>query len=632
MIYLLNDKKIIALCTSRIYDAQNHKFISEFNEELRKHGMYLLIFTLNTDLYWNDRAVHPEKYVYDIIPYEILDAVVIMDEKIKSRSVSEKIIGKAKELSVPVLIIDGSYEDTACISFDYIQGFEKMVRHIIEDHHVRKPHFMAGIKGNAFSDSRMEIFKKVIAEYNIPLTDDMISYGGFWAGPSREATNALIDRGELPQAVICANDIMAINVCDVLISRGIKVPEQVIVSGFDGIYEGKLFTPKISTVNCSSTAMASAAADVLIKYMENKQCGKYSVIPQLDLNTSCGCSGNSCGHTEIDSFNDGFYRYQDDIRLYYEITVRMQQCADIEEAAEQLRSHIKYKRNLFFNLCCVIDKACLDVENVFYLSDTYYPDIKNRMILCDSYTDISKLTPMKENELVPDMDNLLNNGYPLIFNAIDYLNKPIGYICYYFGNYDITDYSKTASMANTIGMGLGGFINMRHRQYLSDQVENMYKTDSLTGLYNRTGFKTEFNKARLAYHNTDTQLTFIMADLDGLKKINDDFGHEAGDKAIAAAAKALKNACPPESSLCTRYGGDELLALVFGECDPDEMTLKVERLLKEFNDNSGLDYKVSASCGAYSVIMNDSFNFEDAFRYADEQMYINKRNKKNKRK
>lgn len=629
---MLKDKKIIALCTSRIYDAQIHKFISEFNEELRRNNMYLLIFTLNSDLYWNEREFHPEKYVYDIIPYNILDAVVIMDEKIKSREVSEKIIAEAKKFSVPVAIIDGSYEDTASISFDYSRGLERMIEHIIKDHNVRRPHFMAGIEGNKFSEERTEVFKKVIAENNIPLTEDMISYGGFWAGPSREAANAIIDRGDLPEAIICANDIMAINVCDVLTSRGIKVPEQVIVSGFDGIYEGKLFMPRISTVNCSSTAMAKAAADMLIKYMDNKKCGIYSVIPELDLNESCGCCGKDSDHTEIDCFNDGFYRYQDDIRLYYESTVKMQQCTDIEAAADILRSHIKYKRSLFFNLCCVIDSACLDVENVFFLSDSYYPNSKNRMILCDSYSDINKLTPLGENELVPDMDNLLNNGYPLIFNAIDYMNKPIGYICYYFGSYDITDYSKTASMANTIGMGLGGFINMRHQKYLSDQVENMYKTDSLTGLYNRTGFKTEFEKARLVYHNTDTQLTFIMADLDGLKIINDGFGHDAGDKAIAAAAQALKKACPAGRSLCTRYGGDELLALIFGECDPDEMTSAVEKLLKEFNDNSGLEYKVSASCGAYSVIMNDSFNFEDTFRFADEQMYITKRNKKNRRK
>ena len=104
------------------------------------------------------------------------------------------------------------------------------------------------------------------------------------------------------------------------------------------------------------------------------------------------------------------------------------------------------------------------------------------------------------------------------------------------------------------------------------------------------------------------------------------------DRTYYAAAQAIKKACPADRSLCTRYGGDELLALVFGECDPDEMTSAVEKLLKEFNDNSGLEYKVSASCGAYSVIMNDSFNFEDTFRFADEQMYITKRNKKNRRK
>ena len=159
---MINGKKLIALCTSRVYEPQTHGYIVRLNELLKNEGFALLIFTLNSDIYWEEDRQATEKYVFDLIPYRYIDAVIIMDEKIKSHKVSNKIISKAAENSVPVIVVDGTYENTVNVSFDYDQGFESVVRHAIEHHGVKKPHFMAGIRNNKFSDARIDIFKKVL--------------------------------------------------------------------------------------------------------------------------------------------------------------------------------------------------------------------------------------------------------------------------------------------------------------------------------------------------------------------------------------------------------------------------------------------------------------------------------------
>ena len=84
----------------------------------------------------------------------------------------------------------------------------------------------------------------------------------------------------------------------------------------------------------------------------------------------------------------------------------------------------------------------------------------------------------------------------MIINALDYLGKPMGYICYTFGSYDFIEYAKTASVTNTVSMGLGGFICAQYQRYLSKKVEEMYTRDPLTGLYNRSGFNSEFERLR----------------------------------------------------------------------------------------------------------------------------------------
>ena len=75
---------MVALCTSRIYDTQIHSFIEKLNESLGARDCALLIFAINSDIYWEEDNISAEASVFDTIPYPYLDAIVIMDEKSKA--------------------------------------------------------------------------------------------------------------------------------------------------------------------------------------------------------------------------------------------------------------------------------------------------------------------------------------------------------------------------------------------------------------------------------------------------------------------------------------------------------------------------------------------------------------------
>ena len=126
------EKKIVALCTSRIYDSQMHGYIKKLNERLVQENCALLVFAINSDQYWKEDDLSAETTIYDIIPYNSVDVVIIMDEKIKSRTISEKIIFNAKQHNKPVIVVDGDYEGVTKICFDYNKGFENVVRHVME--------------------------------------------------------------------------------------------------------------------------------------------------------------------------------------------------------------------------------------------------------------------------------------------------------------------------------------------------------------------------------------------------------------------------------------------------------------------------------------------------------------------
>ena len=640
---MINDRKLIALCTSRIYDPQIHGYIVRLNKLLKAKDFSLLIFAINSDIYWEEDRQAAEKYVFNLIPYDFVDAVIIMDEKIKSHKIAHKIIDASNSHNVPVIISDGRYENASCINFDYEAGFEKVVRHVIEYHHVKKPHMMAGQPDNDFSNRRIEVFKKVLKENEIEFDDSMISYGYFWADPCRKATEELLKRDELPEAVICANDIMAITVIEMFKASGISVPKDVIISGFDGYDEIYFTSPKITTASCDIISLAEATAEVTLEAVKRHENISHNIIPVFIPNESCGCSEH-VEHPQMlqDWFKESFSRHNDDNRVLKRLTAKMQ----ISQNPGAMVSHLEcYKTD---NLLTVVDKNCFN-SDINYFTDTETDEAPKDFILIydsehpekykeDTFSlnndnnelSVSEEISSSENVLSPAIRDrvieLAGRGYPLIFNALDYMGKAYGFVCYFFPDYYINNYSNTINATNAIGTGIGGYINIQYQRALLEKMDEMYRRDPLTGLYNRIGFQNEFKKLRANPKYKDAKITVIMSDLDGLKFINDNFGHANGDNAITQVANALFNSVP-ENSLSTRFGGDEVFSVIFDDCDAELIIKRIEEYLINYNKESGKEYNVSTSCGYITTVLSDDFDLTQAVKDADDKMYDCKRYK-----
>lgn len=626
---MINGKRLVALCTSRVYDPQIHGYIENLNKKLTANNCALLIFAINSDIYWEEDRQATEKYVFNLIPYDFIDAVIIMDEKIKSHKIASKIIKKSKEKNIPVIISDGTYENVSCINFNYEKGFEQVVRHIIEYHGIKKPHMMAGQPDNDFSNHRIDVFKKVLAENNIPFDDSMLSYGYFWSDPCRIAMEELLSQKELPEAIICANDAMAITASEMLQERGFRIPEDIIISGFDGYDEIYFSSPKITTASCDILLLSDATAEVTLEAMADGKNHNKSITPVFIANESCGCHEYTA-HPKIlrNWFKESFSRHNDDNRVLQRITSSMQISQSLGEVISHLES---YKTD---SVLCIVDRNCFVSENN-YFTDTESEESKKEFIMVydadypDRYKpETFKLPPHTEKSSEDVLSyafrdrifELIQNGYPLIFNALTFMNRAFGFICFHYRNYYISNYSNTMNVTNAISIGFGGYINIRYQKILLDKVDEMYRHDPLTGLYNRIGFIKEFNK-RLSdpdYQNKD--ITVIMSDLDGLKYINDNFGHAEGDNSIATVANALFSATP-ENSLSARFGGDEIFSVIFGECDPHRIIRSIDNYLIAYNVSSLKKYIVSTSCGFITKKMDENFDIVQAVKEADEEMY-----------
>ncbi len=169
---------------------------------------------------------------------------------------------------------------------------------------------------------------------------------------------------------------------------------------------------------------------------------------------------------------------------------------------------------------------------------------------------------------------------------------------------------------------------LKERQGMIDEMKIMAERDSLTGLYNRHGLLLMAKKMWKNCQRANQHIALFFVDLDRLKPINDEFGHDTGDKAIQAAAEILTS-CFRETDVVGRLGGDEFAALTPIK-NPDEARILETRLqqeIAEFNSKNDLPFEVSMSFGI-KVCLPDIFTLDQALSEADELMYEHKKNRK----
>jgi len=593
------------------------------NEELLPYNWRILTFCTETDLFKSNRNSKGESNIFNLINYDIADAILYAEEKILDNQVKSSILSNAKKHDIPVFIYEGNNPDTFNIKFDMKKGFYKVVNHIIGQHGIKNVHFMSGKKGSWQAEERLEVFKEVLEKNNIPFDESMVSYGDFWERPTTEATYKLLERDNIPRAIICANDTMALSVIAVLKKKGFRCPEDILVSGFDGIEDIFYSTPKVTTALCNYQTLGIEVANYINEVIVNHSKATTRLIdPSFIISESCGCQPLTPASSLdfITKLSERYGEFRDEERSLSNMSVSIHDSNSIEEVRKNIRQDLLYDARL------LLKKECIDQDldpNKNY-SDSTYGD--QMFILVDPNKSNYQKTPyIKTSDLIPNIKEVFENfPKPLIFTPVNNIDMPLGYLCFCFTNYDVKNYAKIGQIATWMGNSIAGYRNVQYQKKLQQKIEDMYSHDSLTNLYNRNGFIKLYES--ILDDQSIKKVSLAMCDLDNLKYLNDNFSHSEGDNAIKQVAKALANALP--GGYYCRYGGDELLALYPFQVNVQELQEQIDKALENYNKTSGKDYKISASLGLYT---SEKTAFEILFKNADALMYQQKMKKKNHR-
>ena len=636
---MANYRKVIAVCGVWLYEEKEYNFIKELNKACAEKGYVVMAFNFSIETMNVDEDAMREKKILELMEHLDCAAVIILGESVKGDRMLDYIKRTVDHMKVPTFALEQSIEGCYNISMRFGDGFKDMVRHIIEYHGCRNVNMIAGIPGNEFSEDRIKAYKEVLAENNIPFDENKLFYGDFWERPAKTAVEKMIDSGDIPEAIICANDVMAVASCQVLHERGYKVPEDVIVSGFDGIESAKVNFPSISSVAPDYEQEVSIIFDILSKLDSGIEVDKnktYYSDFKMVVSHSCGCKKNNDRETlERVSVlstlsNDQKWHMMTLNRLLLN-SEEMDRLSDMTPLVEQ--SVELWLQNLYFVAIYEQFMEHSFGEDIKYVKE----DSCVSMLRMQDSKNITDPTPFSERELMPGLKELFidDNGYDMFMvRLLNTKSDLYGYIIEGIRNVDARSLRRCEEFGLFLSTAINSVLRNEKLMLLNEKLRRINKEmeqasirDYLTELYNRRGFYDELYKIVHDKDNEDRYLTFFSIDMDGLKIINDTYGHVEGDFALKALASAIKHFAV-RNGICARYGGDEFVCAIVTDMETNlEADTVRARFQATFNKNTELlekPYKVGASVGSKCHIINSTLNLEEVMRIADEKMYADK--------
>lgn len=635
------DTKILAVVCAYAHDESNADYLHGIAEYARKSGYKLLVFNSTGDFSLDDSPDHPMKAVYRIINYDILDGIILLTESLKSPDIITQVLAQAKERSVPVVSVVTPAEGAYNITFDYKENFRAIISHVIEHHQCKKIFFIGGIKGNSFSEERVNCYREEMARHGLKIDERWIGYGNFWEDP----TYALMDRWlndeslGMPEAIICSNDSMALAACLKLSEYGFRVPEDVIVTGHDGIHAERYHSPRLTTAVTDFNEAARRAIEVFDALSTGQEPPRDIVVKsEMILSESCGCkkSNPTALNRKIsDLYSDmkGLTIVQNDMNT---MASNLSKANDFDSFCRLLSQYVaaSWAGNAW--ICMPPDayiRRELTSEELADETTIQMPETRfyegTRLNNVFSWTYGQEYVPVDiafdRSEILPNLMEKVKDHDVIVFAPIFFSNRPQGYIGMSVA-LENPNLQFAAQFMSCLNMTLEMVMQKTFIITAVSQLKTMYVRDFMTTLYNRRGFYTRIKPQLERCIHSDQELIVVSVDMDGLKKINDTYGHNEGDVAIKALAMLLQQTAS-ENAIVARFGGDEFVVAAVcagGEARAVEFTERLNRKIEAYNEITERPYKIGASVGFTVTKPESTDGIDRLIEIADEIMYRQK--------
>lgn len=619
-------KKILLLTSASNFECQKN-VIRSIDKKLKEAGGYALYVISSYGLYREENAYDEgESAIYSLLEETSFDGCII-DGNIANRDMYRHFVQVLRKKGVPFLTLNCGLEGVPFVSLDSYDAGCQLMEHLIQEHHCTKINMVALDDNDVITNQLMRAYKDTLQKYKIPENQKRVVQMPVSIQHGRDLFHIFREEGiDDAEAVICIHDVYCIGLCLEMEEQGYRIPEDLILCSLNRSTNSVVFRPDISGADRMDSELAEKACEMLFQMMEGKEVSQENYCKgKIYFGQSCGCKD-----TQENQFSK---RFQQIILAKIEAgnqISRMMQYNDSLEGVMSLDELGENIRNMLQGISCKEFIFCLNQRTVKYItSEMEYTDSEDgrpfdRIMMAvtgitertgelkDFSFSVEKLLPLEIKE-----------GDLIIFLPIHHKDRVFGYLAF-VNEYLPIDIYNYRICHESIGISMENL----HRQMLLrrsiEELDKLHMQDELTGLQNRFAWN-RYQKEYIA----GEEYCVAMMDMDGLKRINDGFGHLAGNNAICITANAIKTSLT-EQDLITRCGGDEFQILSF-QTDTEYWENIKKTLNEKINAHvvqQKLPYELGVSVGYCICSREHPISFEECCETADQRMYEDKKARK----
>lgn len=640
-------RKLIGFLTANPENEVQNRLIEGLFSQCKYYGYDVAVVSplVQISHYFKD-YLKGELNIYNLINLDLFDGLIIDSVSLSEDNTSWVLEAIGKQLKkvgyTNVVTIDVPIDGIHMVETDDVKAFRTLTDHVLDVHHCQNVWYLSGPEEMAISQKRLEGVKRSFEAHGKRFNIRNVIYGDFWYTGGEKLAQMIYDTEKRPDAVICASDYMAIGLANSLLKRGISVPDEIIVTGFDAIAEGAINDLAITTYTPESGAAAAEAVNYLRGLIDPDK----TIIDSADAGyggllccDSCGCRtnmkyvrrrlGKALYRSQINYGDDGIAdKINIGLLLDSYMFENLTSAESPEDCLKRIFANIYLVRPFDHFYLCLRDDW---TEHDKKLVERYPP--KMRMVMhavpgefSEDSGQFCEDSPEREFDtrlMIPSLKDERSEPCVFYFSPVHFEDNTFGYAVLQCAlqkmrKLDVVFHNWIRNLDNALEMA-------RAQNRLRDFSER----DPMTGLLNRRALDNWLEEIK---PGENRHALFMVADMDGLKTINDNYGHLEGDYGINCIAEAIKS-ITRFNELCVRAGGDEFYLVGLGDYDEETLAERERQFYKkldEINRSSGKEYEATASIGSAICDYNGEDTFKKLLKQADANMYRNKYERKKK--
>lgn len=490
-----------------IYDSLEQELTEGIYVQAKSLGYDVLVFcdTCNPlPEYRHFPEIMGYENIYRLPLMAELDGILFCASRFLDTECRSMIYDSLEKLSIPCLVIGEKTIRFPFVISSQEESIYQLTKHLLETHHCRKLYCLTGYPDETNSTERVEGFCRALKEAGIQPDESMVFYGDFWKQKPRQlGLDIAQGRIEKPDAVVCTSDVMAVSLCEALTENGISVPEDIVITGYDGRWEAVMSAPSITTMIGRERQLGFTAVCSLYRMMKGHSCE--AVIPkqQIRYGTSCGCLPDSDRNIEEYIINMMNRCNEQKIYISMNSMYHITKSVSMQELMNTIYGFSFLLHPVVQYAICLCEDWQFDFENTAVFREQGFSE---RMIVALERTaeNTPKMgTAFLRKDLLPDLQSP-HEPQLKVFISLHHEAQIFGYIALTYREAQMICLDDhLMHWCNTVANGLNTLQKVEYQSYVRQQLEALSVIDPATGFFNKRGLLEQLPKFSSRSANTD---------------------------------------------------------------------------------------------------------------------------------